>query len=111
MAGFAAGQPAINLNNDTAIFARDPLQNLNELAIRKVRHLSTPQAFHSIQVKVLNTNDSVLLYQLVCQFEEPVPPTVAYPRVDALQVLQCSASVITALLATGYCTMGLAQVL
>ena len=48
--GFAAGQPAVNLHNGTAVLERHPLQDLDELSVRKVGYLSTPQAFHSIQV-------------------------------------------------------------
>ena len=86
MTGFATGKPAINLNNSTAIFEGYPLQDLNELAICKVRYFPAPQAFHSIQVQVLNANDSVLAYQFIRQLEEPVPPAIAYPHMDAFQI-------------------------
>ena len=86
VAGFAAGQPTINLYNDTAVLAGDPLQDLDELSVRKVGYLSTPQAFHSIQVQVLDANDSVLAYQFIRQLEKPIPPAVAYPRMDAFQI-------------------------
>lgn len=87
MAGFAAGQPSVNFDDDAAVFSGYPLQNTDELSIAKVRHLPAPQTLHSIQVQVLDANDSVLACQFIRQLEEPIPPAVADPLVGALQIL------------------------
>ena len=87
VAGFAAGQPAVNFYNDTAVLEGNPLQDLNEFAIRKIRYFPTPQAFHSIQIKILDTNDGVCGDQFVGDLKEPVPSAVTDPLVGTLQIL------------------------
>lgn len=79
MTGLAAGQPSVSFDDGAAVLASDPLQDLNELAIRKVRYLSTPQAFlHMGKERILGPGDP-LCDVLDCLTTKQIPMRVFLP--------------------------------
>ena len=66
-AGLCSRFPAADLDNLNTFRAGDMLQDGYKLGKAQVRNLAAPEAFHSVQVEILDTDDGKFIGQLVCQ--------------------------------------------
>ena len=65
-AGLCGRFPTADLNNLNTFRAGDMLENGHKLSKAQVGNLAAPEAFHSVQVEILDTDDGEFLGQPVC---------------------------------------------
>lgn len=73
--------------NQLTLTGGDVLQNIAKLTKGNVPNLAAPKSVHGLDVQRFQHDDVKTVGQIMRQFEEPIPPTVVDPLMDAVEVV------------------------
>ena len=98
-AGLARWKVSVDLMNDDTVLAGNIFQFADKLAMRKVRHLPSPELRHACEAKILDEDSVVLTAQSVCDFPLPGITSVDNALILSVQILATLLSMMGVLLA------------